>query len=166
MVGGWTSPSLIAAITWIAGTGQRVMRCSTVSCPAVPRMGRESRLSNGHQGFNRGEKASRIVGHWDALTGMGKEVTQRQLKANEQASQSVLGQCHALVDQRTGAGHKEPEAVRVCGDGKRWGKLRQRPKGTASVCKLGDPLALNAATAAGDANKKPSRPFRSMSCSL
>ena len=86
---------------------------------------------------------------------MGKEVTQRQLKANEQASQRVLGQCHALVDWRTGAGHREPEAVRVCGlrGWHGWGKLRQRPKGTASVCQWDDPLALNATTAAGDVNK-------------
>ena len=98
MVGGWTSPSLIAAVTWIAGTGQRVLRCGNGFFPAVWRSERESRQSNGHQDFSRGEKASRILGHRDALTGMGKEVTQRQLKANGQASQSVLGQCHALVD--------------------------------------------------------------------
>ena len=98
MVGGWTSPSLIAAVTWIAGTGERVSRCVKVFCSAVRRRRRESRQSNGHQGFSRGEKASRMLGHRDALTGIRKEVTQRQLKANEQASQSVLGQCHGLVD--------------------------------------------------------------------
>ena len=43
--------------------------------------------------------------------------------------------------------------------------MRQRPKGTASG-NLGDPLALAAATVAGDVNNKASRPFRSTSRSL
>lgn len=132
------SPSLIIGVTWIAETSQGVSRCGRVFSHS---RGEESRQLNGYQGFKS------IPGHRDTLTGMGNEVTQRQLNANEQASQSALGQCHALVDWWTGAGHKEPE---LCGSAG-MGRVGQTAAAAQRNCV--DPLALVSAVAAANANK-------------